>query len=253
MPASVKSSERHDSVLIFGGRKAPQTPLSNDLIELNINKIESKVNIASVIVSGMEWNGSCPQPRWRHDMTLCSKNGPHVFLFGGISPDDVIGDSWYYSVDDFSWSEIHPNSNSNQAVYPWPGPRHSHTLTSDIDGTVIYMIGGVSENDTTLCEDAFWMLDTETEKWTNLEDWDAVSRRVGHSTLKSKNLLFIVGGYGADSSYGFDFLAAVCDLECNTVKIITQVRLNILWFTITSVLCYFNFQNRFCIFHRLFP
>lgn len=87
VPASVKGSDKHDSVLIFGGRKSPRTPCSNDLIELNVNKIDSKVNIASVIVSS-KFDGSCPQPRWRHAMALTSKGGsPHVLMFGGRNPE----------------------------------------------------------------------------------------------------------------------------------------------------------------------
>lgn len=87
VPASVKTAENHDSVLIFGGRKSPNTPCTNDLIELNINKIDSKVNIASVIVSS-KFDGSCPQPRWRHGMSLYSKGStPHILLFGGRSPE----------------------------------------------------------------------------------------------------------------------------------------------------------------------
>lgn len=133
-------------------------------------------------------------------------------------------------MDDYSWLETFSNQGSasshslrSAVLAPWPGPRHSHAMASDFDGTIIYMLGGISENDTTLCEDAFWTFDTETDMWTNLEDWNAISRRVGHSMVKTQNSLIIVGGYGADSSYGFDFLAAIFDLECSTVKIVTQV------------------------------
>lgn len=92
VPESVKSSDKHDSVLIFGGRKSPKMPCSNDLIELNVNKIDSKVNIASVIVSS-KFDGSCPQPRWRHAMALTSKGGsPHVLMFGGRNTEVCISE-----------------------------------------------------------------------------------------------------------------------------------------------------------------
>ncbi|CAL8099572.1 unnamed protein product [Orchesella dallaii] len=218
IPGSAKSKESHDSVLIFGGRKSPKVPCSNDLIELNVNKIDSKVNIASVIMSS-KFDGSCPKPRWRHAMSACLKEGaPHVLLFGGRNPDMVLGDCWWFQVDEFNWSEVP----SSSGVGSWPTPRHSHAMASDMNGSTVYMIGGVSEDDTTLCEHSFWIYQAETDKWANIDEWNSFARRVGHSVVKNRNWLVIVGGYGADSSYGFDFLAAICDLECNTVKIVTQ-------------------------------
>jgi len=87
VPGRLKSKEAHDSVLIFGGRKSPKVPCSNDLIELNVNKIDSRVNIASVIVSS-KFDGSCPKPRWRHAMSVCLYDSKiHVLMFGGRDPD----------------------------------------------------------------------------------------------------------------------------------------------------------------------
>lgn len=141
-------------------------------------------------------------------------------------PKMVLGDCWIYSVDEFIWTEVQKTSVQNVSG-PWPGARHSHAMAADMKESLIYMVGGISDNDTTLCSDSFWVFDADSNKWSHIDEWDAVGRRVGHSIVKCKNSLIIVGGYGADSSYSFDFLAAILDLETNTTKVVSQVLYNI--------------------------
>jgi hypothetical protein len=81
IPQTVKEGEIVDSAVIFGGRKSPAHPCTNDLIELNLENL-TQGEIGSVILSSAY--GKCPSPRWRHSMALCSKAGSAVvILFGG--------------------------------------------------------------------------------------------------------------------------------------------------------------------------
>lgn len=135
----------------------------------------------------------------------------------------MLGDCWWYSVEDFSWVEREADESAKLLSIIEPSARHSHTLVSDVDGDQVYMIGGMSGNDATLCEDAFWLFETSKDKWINVEEWNPISRRIGHSVIKHKKFLIIIGGYGGDSSYSFDFFAAVLNLEGSDIKLIKQV------------------------------
>jgi N-acetylneuraminic acid mutarotase len=141
----------------------------------------------------------------------------------------VLGDTWFYSIVDFSWSErtTDDESNKNLEIIE-PTARHSHCIVSDNDGTNLYMLGGMSENDAALCNDAFWIFDTNTDKWTNVDEFNYFSRRIGHVAIKHKESLIIFGGYGANSSYSLDIFAIVIDLETKIIKPITQVILYML-------------------------
>lgn len=138
----------------------------------------------------------------------------------------VLGDCWWYSIEDFSWSErtlIESSPTSTNALAIEPTARHSHCMVADIDGSQIYMLGGMSHNDAALCNDAFWIYDTSTNRWKNVESLNYFVRRIGHVALKHKNNLIICGGYGSNSSYSLNFFAIVIDLVTNIIKPIHQV------------------------------
>lgn len=138
----------------------------------------------------------------------------------------VLGDCWWYSIEDFTWTEreINVEETTEKLGITEPTPRHSHSLVSNTEENCIYMIGGLSENDASLCENAFWVYDCVTDKWSNVEEFNYFSRRIGHVAVKHKNNLVIVGGYGADSSYSLDFFAIVFDLETKIIRPITPVQ-----------------------------
>jgi hypothetical protein len=127
-----------------------------------------------------------------------------------------------YSVDDFSWSERKTNPEDPKALEP--KPRHSHVIAADNDRNQIYMLGGVSENDVSLCKDAVWMFSVDKNEWNIDKELNLFARRIGHSALVHCNSLIIVGGYGADSKSPLDFFAAVIDIPSKDVKILIQVK-----------------------------
>jgi len=128
-------------------------------------------------------------------------------------------------VEDFSWSERSSLATSppENKVPSEPAARHSHFLISDADGCKLFMIGGVSKDDTSLCEDAFWCYDPVKDSWKVDKQLSLYTRRIGHSVEKYKNFLIVVGGYGANSSSPLDFFAAVIDLSSKDVKLVSQV------------------------------
>ena len=49
--------------------------------------------------------GECPPPRTAHTSAV---SGRELIVFGGEGPVGVLGDTWSYSFDEASWSEIAP-------------------------------------------------------------------------------------------------------------------------------------------------
>jgi hypothetical protein len=86
-----------------------------------------------------------------------------------------------------------------------PSPRHSHSMCSDPKRSSIFLIGGISSDDSTLCNDAFWQYNYHSNSWSNWSNcFDSSSRRVGHAALIHGDTLLIVGGHGNQRDCGLE-------------------------------------------------
>lgn len=100
-----------DSVLVFGGCSSGFAPL-NDLWSLS-GQTWTKIDAA---------NGYPPTARWLHSAAaLDTAEGPVLVVHGGAANNMYFDDMWAFYVDDQSWVEMYPSSDS-------PVAREGHKL-----------------------------------------------------------------------------------------------------------------------------
>ncbi|MBW0480033.1 hypothetical protein O181_019748 [Austropuccinia psidii MF-1] len=120
------------SVLLFGGRHAPQTPLEDayllDCTDLTWNSITSSLE-----------NAQCPPPRFRHSATSIEvENCQHVLIHGGIGDKEAtLSDTWLFDSNRRQWIRL-------PILDHLIGPRYSHQLYYDHVNLELYVFGGVS-------------------------------------------------------------------------------------------------------------
>jgi len=82
----------------------------------------------------------------------------------------------------------------------------------------IYVIGGVSADDTKLCEDAFWQYNYATNTWTEWIQHNSVARKLGHVAVVHQNTLLILGGYSNQADCRLECFITSINLESKAVQ-----------------------------------
>ncbi|CAG7830754.1 unnamed protein product [Allacma fusca] len=194
------------SFYVFGGRKSPRIQCDNAIVQVSCCKTSYVIKVLTFP------DVTSPCSRWRHAMAIVSQN---LFLFGGKNEKEVFGDCWIFKFLEGRWTQL--------VLSSAPSVRHSHSMCSDSVLNYVYCIGGMSSNETQLCEDAVWRYEqsdaTSPGVWTNISELNAYGQRIGHSVAFHDNVLFIVGGYGANSSHNLDHFVTLMNMETKAVKV----------------------------------
>ena len=130
-----------------------------------------------------ETTGNTPPPRESHSITAC---GDHIYLWGGHDENGIHrnGDLFYLNMNTKIWS---------RTPYTWDTPptRYNHTAVNHND--IIYIFGGVSNNNTPLND--LYSFDPRSEEWKHLKPRGLQPQsREGHICIINKNQMIIQGG-----------------------------------------------------------
>lgn len=147
-----------DHILVIGGENKSATSRHMDLYKCATNKgVDGALPAWSLIQGALGAATSMPMPRAYHTAaTIRVRLDAVVFMFGGKSAEnEVLGDAWYLSLEDFSWSRL-PNSISLD-----PGPRVG--CSSTVIGECVYLFGGQDKDDKLRAD--LWRYNTFDRLW----------------------------------------------------------------------------------------
>ena len=130
-----------------------------------------------------ETTGNIPPPRESHTITAC---GDHIYLWGGHDKNGIHrnGDLFYLNINTKVWS---------MTPYTWDTPPTRYNHTAVTHKNVIYIFGGVSNDNTPLND--LYSFDPRSEEWKHLKPRGLQPQpREGHIGITIKNQLIIQGG-----------------------------------------------------------
>ncbi|MCW4051153.1 MAG: hypothetical protein NWE89_15630 [Candidatus Bathyarchaeota archaeon] len=150
-----------------------------------------------------------PSGRFNH-MMVYLPDRHQVFLFGGFSARDRIGDTWLYDIEGNMWTQLHPTDT--------PSMRSDAAIAYDEENRVVVLFGGYGNNEEH--PDDTWVYDFVVENWVQMNPetkplqqygchmvYDSLNQRLlfypGHwSTRRGSTLL--THGYG-DQVWVYDY------------------------------------------------
>ncbi|RLN96463.1 hypothetical protein BBJ28_00010025 [Nothophytophthora sp. Chile5] len=124
-------------ILVLGGENNCATSRHMDLYTCStMRNADGSIPSWTLVQGAIGAATSMPQSRAFHTAaTVRVRLDTMVFMYGGKSTDDeVLGDAWYLSLDDYAWSRL-PSSLSLD-----PGPRIG--CSSAVIGECVYIFGG---------------------------------------------------------------------------------------------------------------
>ncbi|KAF4134020.1 Ubiquitin-transferase HECT domain-containing protein [Phytophthora infestans] len=129
-------------ILVLGGEKDCAASRHMDLYKCStLKNADGSMPTWTLIQAAIGAATALPQPRASHTAaTIHARLDTIVFMYGGKSVDDeILGDVWYLSLDDFTWSRL-PSSVSLD-----PGSRTG--CSSAVIGESVYVFGGKDRED----------------------------------------------------------------------------------------------------------
>lgn len=147
-----------DHILVIGGEHKSATSRHMDLYKCATTKgVDGSLPVWSLIQGALGAATSMPTPRAYHiASTIRVRLDSVVFMFGGKSAEnEVLGDAWYLSLEDYSWSRL-PSSISLD-----PGPRVGCSAT--VIGECVYLFGGQDKDDKLRAD--LWRYNTFDRLW----------------------------------------------------------------------------------------
>lgn len=264
--AALDYSEISNTIYIHGGRKSPLRPRNSEIICISLDSLTlTQYNQTSRISAGDDLS-KMPCERWRHCIaSLYSQNSSSsFFLYGGktaevrsisicfrhqlIGPmqlQKTLGDSWIFTSVTGSWERLDEDKTEH------PSPRHSHSMCASIFRNSIFLTGGISDNDTSLCLDSFWEYKLDQKKWKRWHNFESIGRKVGHMVIEHGSHLYIVGGYGNVRDTTLETFISTIHLETLEVGIFELVRNLILLIRQLHLFLKYTF-SRNLMFHTYF-
>jgi len=110
----------------------------------------------------------------------------------------------------------------------YPTKRHSHAVCTCPERESIFVVGGISKDDTSLCEDALWeyryISKNGLPAWKRWTEFESVGRKVGHKILFYGQCLHVIGGYGNDSDTSLGTFITTLNFDTSEVKHFQLVR-----------------------------
>ncbi len=113
-----------------------------------------------------------PQGRFNH-MMVYDPTRHQLFLFGGFSARDRIGDTWTYDIDANEWTQLHPPDS--------PDPRSDAAIVYDEANGIIVLYDGYCE-DNSHPQDT-WVYDFEEGNWIPMSPGESPLPQYGHHMI----------------------------------------------------------------------
>lgn len=145
-------------VLVIGGESNSPSSRHMDLYKCATSKnADGSLPSWELIQGSIGAATSLPQPRAFHTAaSIRVRLDSMVFMYGGRSAEnEVLGDAWYLSLEDFSWSRL-PSSLSLD-----PGPRMG--CAASVIGECVYVFGGQDKEDKFRAD--LWRYNTFDRQW----------------------------------------------------------------------------------------
>jgi len=144
--------------------------------------------------------GTGPSGRFNHMMAYVPDRH-QLFLFGGWSVRDRIGDTWTYDIDANEWTQLHPQDS--------PYPRSDAAIAYDEDNEVIILYDGYCQDDGGRQDT--WVYDYGEGNWVQMDPEESPRSQYGHYMIyDSQNQRMVMyGGHwsiwedGASVSHGY--------------------------------------------------
>lgn len=138
-----------------------------------------------------------PQGRFNH-MMVYDPERHQLFLFGGFSAGDRIGDTWLYDIEANEWTQLHPQDS--------PAPRSDAAIAYDEENGVIVLHDGYCR-DNSHPQDT-WIYDFGENDWTLMDPEESPKPQYGHHMIyDSFNLKAVMYGghwsYAGTSEHGY--------------------------------------------------
>lgn len=156
-----------DQILVIGGENSSPSSRHMDLYKCStLKNADGSLPSWELIQATVGAATSLPQPRAFHTaVSIPIRLEAMVFMYGGKSAEnEVLGDVWYLSLDDYSWSRL-PSSLSLD-----PGARSGCSAT--VIGESVYVFGGQDREDKFRAD--LWRYNTFDRQWHLCHD-DTIS------------------------------------------------------------------------------
>ncbi|KAG2937663.1 hypothetical protein PC115_g4078 [Phytophthora cactorum] len=222
-----------NQVLVLGGEKDCAASRHMDLYKCSTLKhADGSLPTWTLVQAAIGAATSLPQSRAFHTAsTIHVRLDTIVFMYGGKSVDDeILGDAWYLSLDDYTWSRL-PSSVSLD-----PGPRIG--CSSAVIGECVYIFGGKDREDKFRSDlwryntfDRLWHLCHDDNIGASKDAEGSLTRsdsqsmlpdgRVDYSMCSDLGNIWIFGGVNQTHTF-------LCDMWCFSVTSQTwnQVEVN---------------------------
>ncbi len=149
-----------------------------------------------------EWTEMAPSSApsaGNHGSLVYDAESDRILHFGGeSSPSAYSDETWHYSFDANSWTEVQPSAS--------PSPRFAHAMAHDTDSDRTVLFGGSSGSDET------WVFNLNANEWEQRSPPSHPSGRLGHRMAydsQSDRVILFGGGpnlFGPydDETWAFD-------------------------------------------------
>ncbi|TYZ61267.1 hypothetical protein PybrP1_009568 [[Pythium] brassicae (nom. inval.)] len=147
-----------DQILVLGGESSSPASRHMDLYKCSaLKNADGSLPSWELIQGSIGAATSMPQPRAFHTaVSIAVRLEAMVFMYGGKSAEnEVLGDVWYLSLDDYAWSRL-PSSLSLD-----PGPRSG--CSSTVIGESVFVFGGQDREDKLRAD--LWRYNTFDRQW----------------------------------------------------------------------------------------
>ncbi|KAG1690342.1 hypothetical protein DVH05_028222 [Phytophthora capsici] len=181
-------------ILVLGGEKNCATSRHMDLYKCStVKNADGSLPTWTLIQAAIGAATSMPLARAFHTASIIRvRLDTIVFMYGGKSvEDEVLGDAWYLSLEDFAWSRL-PSSVSLD-----PGPRIG--CSSVVIGECVYVFGGQDREDKFRSD--LWRYNTFDRLWhlchdDNIGDSQKMvpEQRTHYSMCSDLGNIWILGG-----------------------------------------------------------
>jgi N-acetylneuraminic acid mutarotase len=127
-----------------------------------------------------------PGPSGRFNYMLAYVSDRHqLFLFGGWSEGDRIGDTWTYDIDANEWTQLHPQDS--------PYPRSDAAIAYDEENGVIVLFDGYCQDDRGRQDT--WVYDFGEGNWIQMNPEEPPKSQYGHYMIyDSQNQQMVMYG-----------------------------------------------------------
>ena len=113
--------------------------------------------------------GTGPSGRFNH-MMVYVHDRHQLFLFGGWSARDRIGDTWTYDIEANEWTQLHPQDS--------PHPRSDAAIAYDEANGVIVLFDGYCRDDRGRQDT--WVYDFDEGNWIQMDPEESPKSQYGH-------------------------------------------------------------------------